>query len=163
MILITTSGHQIEIDDDDFDLVKGFTWSVIKSPCTNYAISRDKGGRKVKKTHYYMHRVIMNAPKGTEVDHVDGNGLNNHRNNLRICSRAQNQHNRQKTRRQTSSEYKGVSWNKKDARWRAAIVLNSKQIHIGSFSTEHDAAIAYNNTAIRLFGGFAKINNVGHS
>ena len=99
----------------------------------------------------------MNAPDGMEVDHINGNGLDNRKANLRLCTRAQNQMNSIK-RTGKSSIFKGVSWHKNAWKWRANIKINQKDIHIGYFDTELEAAEAYDIEAIRLFGSFAKTN-----
>ena len=106
-----------------------------------------------------MHRQIMKAPKGMVVDHIDGNGLNNRRSNLRICTPRQNQWNRcpLKTRKQTSP-FKGVQYPTGKSRPYARIQYNGKTIHIGVFDSEVEAAQAYDRKAVELFGEFAYLN-----
>lgn len=105
-----------------------------------------------------MHVVIMKPPTGLVVDHADNDGLNNLRSNLRICTRSQNSANRISVG--GSSIYLGVSYYKKNKKWGALIGKNRKQIFIGLFETEEQAAIAYNKSAILIHGEFAKLNNV---
>jgi len=106
-----------------------------------------------------LHRFIMNPSAEQIVDHIDGDKLNNMKENLRLCSKAENQRN-QKIHKNNTSGYKGVRWNEKDKRWRAYIRKDSKSIYIGNFKELKEAVIAYNNKAIELFGEFAKINQV---
>jgi hypothetical protein len=105
----------------------------------------------------YMHLEIMSAPDGMEVDHMNGNGLDNRRENLRLCTRAQNRMNSVK-RIGKSSTFKGVYWHKNCRKWRASLKLDGKEIHIGYFNTELEAAEAYDEKALELFGEFAKPN-----
>ena len=104
-----------------------------------------------------MHRIILDAPEGMYCDHKNHNGLDNRRCNLRLCTNAQNQYNR---RLQTgcSSVYKGVCWNKEKKRWQAEIQFEGKAIHIGYYDYQIDAAIAYDDRALELFGEFAYLN-----
>lgn len=113
-----------------------------------------------------MHRVIINAPSNKEVDHINHNTLDNRMCNLRICTKNENQHNRKPNKQKTSSNYKGVSLdkhkikNKMYSYWRAQINFNGKLLPLGYFNSEIDAAKAYNNKAIELFGEFALLNEV---
>jgi hypothetical protein len=102
-----------------------------------------------------MHRLIMNAPIGYDVDHINHNGLDNRRCNLRVCTRTQNQANSKP--RKKSSKYKGVSWSNSENKWRAFIRINGKGKTIGRFDSELDAAEAYNNEAKKCFGEFAYV------
>lgn len=117
-----------------------------------YAAASDKGTRKLIK----MHRLILNAPHGTEVDHRDGNGLNNTRDNLRLAVGGQNKHNRGPLRNNKSG-YKGV-WQTKPNQWGVQITHNSVHIHVGVFTSPEDAARAYDAKAKELFGEFAWLN-----
>jgi hypothetical protein len=97
-----------------------------------------------------------------EVDHKNNHGLVNLRNNLRSCSHAENQHNQQNPSNNTSG-YKGVSWYKHVAKWRAQINFNGKRIHLGYFDNKIEAAIAYNEAAVKYHGEFACINVIPHA
>ena len=124
-----------------------------------YRVDLSKDG---KRKNHKIHRLVADAfiPKlqnKTYVDHKDNNKLNNHMNNLRWCTIAENNRNQTKQANK-SSKYKGVSWNKRNKKWRACIKHNRKMIHIGLFKDEKDAARAYDTKAKELFGKFAKLN-----
>jgi hypothetical protein len=101
-----------------------------------------------------MHWEMMN---GKYIDHLDGNGLNNQRSNLRFATKSENGMNRQK-QENTTSIYKGVSWHKHNRKWVAYITINGKRSHLGYFISEVDAAKVYNQKAIELFCEFANLN-----
>ena len=110
-----------------------------------------------------MHRIIMNTPPYMQVDHIDHNGLNNQKDNLRNCSHAENMCNR---RSSGGSQYLGVSQHRVSANgkvylyFQAYIQADNKNMYIGSFSTEDEAAIAYNEAAHKYHGEFANLNIV---
>ena len=106
-----------------------------------------------------MHRVILNPPLDMECDHVDGDGLNNTRGNLRLCTKSQNQQNKRK-REGCSSQYKGVTWDKSRDKWGAKIFLQGKCYNLGRFNDEREAARTYNEAAKRMFGEFANLNDL---
>ncbi len=113
--------------------------------------------RHVGSKTIYMHRVIMNAPYGMQVDHINGNGLDNRRVNLRICNASQNQQN-QRIRRCTSSRFKGVYLHTLSKKWIARICVKGKLKHLGTYNIESYAAMAYDVKAVELFGEFANLN-----
>ena len=102
-----------------------------------------------------MHRMILDAPRDVEVDHRDGDGLNNRRSNLRFATRNQNQANRRKGVGY-SSVFKGVS--KKRGKWVAAIRIDQRSIHLGTFTDEEDAARAYDKAALEAWGEYSRVN-----
>jgi len=109
-----------------------------------------------------IHRMVSQAfipnPNNLRcVDHKDNNKFNNHVNNLRWCSSQENNMNRSK-QQNTTSIYKGVYLNKNNKKWYAKIVYNNRQIHLGMFDDEIDAARKYNEKALELFGEFSKLN-----
>lgn len=150
MLIPLTRNAFAEIDDEDFELVSRFKWRLQKrNPiATGYAVA---GRNKI----IYMHRLIINAPLDKEIDHIDRNSLNNHKNNLRPATRSQNVANSNNPKK----KYKGVYKYSKN-RFRAMIWNGSKQIIIGSFKVEEDAAKAYNEAAHRIYGEFAYVNPV---
>ena len=140
------------VDDDDFESINQYKWSVIKAPNTFYAMRGTMvNGKRITQ---YMHDLILD---GKGIDHIDRNGLNNKRSNLRLCTISENGMNRRK-QDNASSIYKGVSFHKRDKRWMAHIKINGKKIHLGNFDTEVEAAKAYNDKAISLFCEFANLN-----
>jgi len=150
-----TQGKVALVDDDVFEFLNQWIWHTQKDKnrfCAFVHIGKFPSRKAIK-----MHRIIMNAPNGMEVDHWDGDGLNNQRNNLRICTKAQNQHNRRKNANNTSG-YKGVSFDKKSGKFRAYININGKRTNLGFFTDPIAAANTYNQAACKSHGEFAKIN-----
>lgn len=141
------------VDDEDFEKLNQFNWYAHKDCNTFYA------GRHItvdgKRTTQLMHNVILN---GKGIDHRDGNGCNNQKTNLRLCTNQENCMNQRK-QTGTSSIYKGVSLFKRDNKWQASIMLNGKKIYLGLFNSEIEAAKAYNDKAVALFCEFANLNN----
>ena len=117
--------------------------------------------RKTSKVHRLVAcEFIENPDNKTEVDHMDHNRTNNCINNLRWASSCENNRNRNKQQKPCSSCFKGVSWHKHDRKWHAYIRTNTGRKHIGCFSSEIDAARAYNENALLLFGEFANLNKI---
>ena len=106
-----------------------------------------------------MHRQIMNAPDNLVVDYIDHNDLNNRKENLRVCTFAENCRNMRSSARKTS-RYKGVHWNKRMGKWAAQITFENKTYHLGYFTDETAAARAYDEKAVELHGEFASLNLV---
>ncbi len=136
------------IDDEDANVVRKYKWTLHKGKNTNYV--RACGPRKI-----YMHRLIMAAPKHSEVDHKNRNGLDNQRSNLRLCTRQQNCCNK-KLKSAKTSLYRGVSF--KSGKWRVQITVNQQVMHIGLFQDEMEAARAYDARVQKCFGEFATLN-----
>lgn len=152
--IVLTQGKTTIVDDQDFEILSQISWYYHKGYAARTEI------RDGKRHTLYMHRLLMKPPKGMIVDHINGNKLDNRRKNLRICNRAENNRNmihyRSRKRAVTHSKYKGVYWvgGKKNP-WVAQIRYNKRQIHLGYFSTEKEAALAYDQAAFELFGPFA--------
>lgn len=150
-----TQGYVALVDDTDFEQLNQFNWFIQKGYKTNYAVrhtSRATGHKTI-----YMHREIMNAPGGLQVDHVDRDGLNNQRMNLRLCSNAENHFNQIKQQNRTS-QYKGVYLHTRGTRWVARIKVKGKHYHLACFKDEVEAARCYDEAAIKHFGKFARLN-----
>lgn len=147
-------GQAALVDDDDYEELRRYRWSALPRQSGGYYAHRSSGGRVI-----YMHRVLAGAHGGEIVDHINHQTLDNRRANLRRCTNAQNQANRQKGTGYTS-RYKGVSWNTKQACWVAFIKVDRKSQCLGVFSDEESAAAAYDVAARKLFGEFACLNNV---
>lgn len=144
------------VDKVDYDRIAELTkykWQLHKSGDNYYA------GAKIKNKSISMHRLILNLSKNTPIiDHINHNGLDNRRCNLRICSPTENQQNQIKRSNSYTSSYKGVHKKIGGKKWIGQIVVNKKQIYIGSFDSELAAANAYDNMAIKYFGEFANTN-----
>ncbi len=151
MKIIKIKDKKILVDDQDFEWLNKYNWCISKG----YIIAHKPQSGK-KGTTISIHRLIMNTPKNIQTDHINGNKLDNRRENLRICSRSENNMNRHKVR--GKSKYKGVGWFKQTQCWQAYISKNYKIIHLGLFKSEKEAAKAYNQKAKELFGEFALLN-----
>lgn len=147
-------GMHAIVNAADLDLIAPFKWFAILSRRTHYAQACERLGNGRQRS-ILMHRLILGAPAGSLVDHRDGNGLNNRRSNIRLCDHRENGLNRGPNR-ESASQYKGV-WCRKN-RWKAAIQISGKTIHLGTFATEEDAARAYDAKALELHGEFARLN-----
>lgn len=144
------------VDDEDYEKISLYSWCVTYNAREKwYAQTTIKGTTK----SLLMHRYILNAKKGQIVDHINGNGLDNRKVNLRPCTIAQNIYN-QTTSKHNKSGFKGVSWVKKHKKWYASIHFNYKSYNLGMFTTKEEAAKAYNEKAKEFFGEFAKLNIV---
>lgn len=148
--LTLTKGRQALVDPEDYERLKDYKWcTLVTHSGRAYAHTRI-AGRMV-----YLHRVIMNAPPGKCVDHINGNGLDNRRCNLRLCNRTQNALNKRKCR--GTSRFKGV-WRCPPDRWLAAILFRGHKTYLGIFADEVEAARARDRWAFALQGRFAWLN-----
>jgi hypothetical protein len=146
-----TQGKFAIVDAEDYDWLNQYNWCAGKNKGTFYA-HRGSNGKTV-----LMHREIMRAPKGVVCDHRNHNRLDNRKSNLRLCTPAQNQYNK-RPKKGCASRYKGVAWRRDSEKWRAQIGYNHKKIHLGNFDHEIEAAMAYDDKAVELFGEFAYLN-----
>lgn len=151
-----TQGKVALVDDKDYKMVAQRKWSALKPKGNGrawYAIARQGAGKIL------MHRFILGLTGKKQVDHKNGDGLDNRRCNMRICSNGQNQHNRMGQGKK--SKFKGV---KKEQRqkdtWGARIKTNGKAIWLGTFRDEKQAAKAYDTAALKYFGEFALTNKM---
>ena len=147
-----TQGKIALVDDEDYERIIQYKWSANKIGNTWYAVSRESTTHKT----ILMHRLILSTQPHELCDHINGNGLDNRRCNLRLASKSQNAMNQTKTH--GTSTYKGVTWNKRANKWTVQIMFNYKNIYMGDFRDEREAAIAYDEKAIELFGEYAKLN-----
>lgn len=143
------------IDDADLLLVSGFPWRPLITK-TNSQVTYVHAWNN--RQSVYMHRLIVGAGPRELVDHSDGDGLNNQRWNLRTANPNQSQDNRGKQRNGRTSQYKGVFWDKSRNRWAATIHHEHRTRALGRYQAEEDAARAYDEAAIALFGSFARLN-----
>lgn len=143
------------IDDRDFELLNKYRWY---RDSYGYAVATLPVSEQVKgkSKRIKAHRLIMGSPVSKSIDHINHNLLDNRRSNLRVVTQQQNLLNKLKTR--GSSVYKGVSWFERDKNWLAKITLNYKQIYLGYFDNELEAAQAYDLKAKELFKEYARPN-----
>lgn len=157
-IIPLTKGEFTLVDGLDYNRLSQFKWYAQRSgrgkPDYYAARCLIEDGQK---TTILMHRLILDAPDNVLVDHKNRDRLDNVRKNLRLCSVSQNQYNRVPNEG-CASKYKGVSWSKRHLKWRARIERDGKQVGLGYFSNEADAARAYDTAAISNYGEFALTN-----
>jgi hypothetical protein len=147
-----TKGRVALIDDEDYERVSQYKWSFDNN---GYAVRKSGGSKNPKKV--MLHRFILDAPTGFDVDHANHDSLDNTRVNLRICNRSQNNANRISLPG-SSSQYKGVSWNTERQYWKVFHAAYGVRRSLGSFHDEVEAAIAYDDAAYAAFGNFARLN-----
>lgn len=146
-----TLGQVAVIDDEDFDKISHLKWRAQKARNGFYATANLNN----KDVIQMQNMIITNVPEGKMVDHRDRNGLNNQKDNLRICTPSQNGANRTPWGK---SKYLGVSRKGARNKWRAFIGVEGVNKYIGTFDSEEQAAIAYNEAAIKYKGEFANLN-----
>lgn len=146
-----TKGHNAVIDAADAPILAGVNWTASVNPRTVYGYRKDGHGINI-----VLHRLIMGAGPHVEVDHVDGDGLNCRRSNLRIASHAENMRNRRLSRDNTSG-VKGASFVKATGTWQANIRKDGKQYNLGRFGCRTAAALAYAKASRELHGEFGRV------
>jgi len=149
-----TQGYEAVIDAADVPLVAGFNWCANVQSHAIYVKRAVRCGPK--RSTVTLHRVLMDEPDGMQIDHIDGDGLNNRRLNLRKATAAQNQHN-QGINIVNTSGFKGVGFHKESGKWSAKIKINRKRLHLGYFATPEAAHAAYAEASARLHGEFGRV------
>lgn len=157
-IYLSKRSESAQVDDSDYERLAVYKWKLV-----------DKNGRLYAMRHttlavdgvignaIYMERVVLNVfDRLVRIDHWNGNGLNNQRANLRICSPIENFRNSGPRKHKVSCPYKGVT--PRHGKWVAAIFFNSKQHYLGTFNSVEDAAVAYDCAAKEAYGDFAWLN-----
>lgn len=143
------------VDGEDYQRLAKYKWYAQKDGNRFYACRNKKNNGK--STKVTMHREIMRSLPFLFIDHVNGSGLDNRKQNLRLCTNRENSYN-QKPREKGTSKYKGVSWKENKSKWCAQISVKSKKKHLGYFDNEINAAKAYDVAAQEYAGEFAKTN-----
>lgn len=155
-----TRGYVAMVDDKDYELLNSYKWQCQKTTNSDLVYA----SRSVKinglKKKVLMHRQIMGVTdEKILVDHKDNNPLNNQSENLRLCSKKENQKN-VRVHKDNVSGFIGVSWRPSRNKYRARIFDNGKEVSLGHFENAFDAAVAYNAAAVRVHGEFANLNKV---
>ncbi|MGB2866426.1 MAG: HNH endonuclease [Sedimentisphaerales bacterium] len=151
-----TQGKCAIVDQDDFERLNKYKWYAVKSTNTFYARRTKRAGKKY--VFIMMHRDVIHPPGHFLVDHINHNGLDNRKANLRLATCAQNSYNRIYFRKSKSSKYTGVSWQKQRKKWIVVIRYNCNNKFIGYFEDEIQAAKAYDKAAKKHHGEFASLN-----
>jgi hypothetical protein len=145
---VKSLGKFAVIDDEDYESVSFFNWSFSGGYAFNVM------------TGIHLHSFLMNPPPGLHVDHINGDRLDNRRENLRIATTAQNQMNKRSDSNNLSG-YKGVQFDKGCIKpWAARIQVDGSYLRLGNFYTKEEAALTYNEAAIKHYGPWARLNNV---
>jgi len=150
-----------KVDPEDYKSLRKYTFIARKGRNCFYAQILKPGVKAGKKLPMHMHQVILEVPNGMVVDHINNDGMDNRSANLRAATKAQNSRNRKKFLKSDGSKqsiYKGVSWHKKTDKWMAAITFNTKQIYLGLFDNDIDAAKAYDEASKKYHGKFGRLN-----
>lgn len=147
--LLLSQGQVALVDDADFEYLNQWKWSCVKDGNTQYAIRHIR--KDGKRTTISMHRQLLKTPKGYETDHINRNGLDNRRINLRLATTAQNQWNRRPLKNR--SGYEGVRWDR--GKWRIDMTVNNKPTYFGRFSNIKDAVLARKLIKQKYHGEFA--------
>lgn len=146
------------VDDEDYEKVKKYKWQSILKGGMYYVRRGVKLNNKL--VSIYLHRLIMNAPKGLCVDHINHNPLDNRKRNLRICTHKQNMYNTRKNRKDRTSKYKGVYFSKLFNAWGVCLNKDGRTYKKDNIPTEIEAVKLYNEKAKEWFGEFANLNKI---
>ncbi len=153
--IVMYGGVKTQVDDEDYEAASQITWHAERKGHLSYAGIRmyfrdEKLYRKV-----YLHRWLLKPPRGMVVDHIDGDGLNNQRSNLRICTQAENARN---MRKHGDGKYRFKGVHSYGKLYEAYITYNRNRYYLGAYATEEEAGAAYNAAALEFFGEYANLN-----
>jgi len=147
-----TQGKVALVDDEDYTRVARYHW------CFSHGYAKRRATLALRMSlMIYMHRLLMGAIQGQEVDHINMNTLDNRRENLRLCTSSQNKGNA-KRRTDNTSGFRGVSFYRRDGNWTAQLVVRGQYLYLGRHATATEAARAYDKAARKHFGEFARLN-----
>lgn len=149
-----TKGYEAIIDAADVDCVSKYSWCCsihTGKPYARRSMRRDNGS----KSGVFIHQELIGSTSGLDIDHINGNGLDNRRSNLRLATRSQNMMNRKKQANNTSG-HRGVSWQKQKRKWRAIIWASGCKTYLGDFKDIEEAHAAYVSASLRLHGPFSQ-------
>lgn len=160
-------GRRTLVDNEDYERLKGYFWASKRTDQdrTRYVMAHIYHGKgcNPKVTTILLHRMVLNLKPFKEdsmyVDHINHNGLDNRKENLRLVTCSQNGANRQPNKKKGTSKYKGVGWHP-HGKWVARIRNKGRLQHLGYFEDEIEAAKAYNRAAQEIFGEYALINKI---
>jgi len=153
-----SQGKYAIVDPDDYPRLSKHRWHAAKHARSFYAMRTQWSGKLKRTLTIMMHREIIDVPDGFVADHINHNGLDNRKANLRIATPADNARNARYPKINTSSKYRGVWYNPKKKKWRATIGINNKRKQVGYFNKEIDAARAYDEAAKKYHREFAVLN-----
>lgn len=148
-----TQGKYAIVDPEDYELVSQFRWTAQNN--NGYGWYARRSTHKYPAEHMLLHRFLMNPPTDKVIDHINGNGLDNRRINLRVCTQGENNYNSRDTT--SRSRFKGVTWHKHTGKWQARISFGCRQTYLGIFATEEEAYAAYCAASAKYHGEFGRI------
>lgn len=157
--VIKIKDKEVLVDEEDYIELSQYNWYID----TNGRVQRNRlKGESYSSSHIQMHRQIMKATKGDIIDHINRNPLDNRKANLRFCTQNENERNKgKKSIKNATSKYKGVRFKKgRNKCWECRVKYNGKELYLGSFYTEEECALRYNEFAIQHYGEFAVLNEV---
>ena len=147
-----------KVDPADYKRLRRYEWLARKGRNSFYARRHVPRAKPAKEMLIYMHQQVIRVPQGMVIDHVNHDGMDNRSANLRPATYAQNLYHRKKRLGAKYSKYKGICWKKKSRKWVARIGFDKKELHLGYFASEIDAAKAYDRAARKYHGQFASLN-----
>lgn len=154
-----TRGKYAIVDDEDYEELVKHKWYAVMGKSGNFYAKRDyRIKERVNVKSCLMHRHIAKCPRNMSVDHANGDGLDNRKSNLRVCTVQENNWNMRVQTKNKHSKYKGVTFCSYTKKFKAYYSMNDRQIYIGRFEDERSAGLAYNNAVKIAFGEFARLN-----
>jgi hypothetical protein len=156
-IKLTQNKYAI-VDAEDYERLSKYKWYANGAKGHLYAARRTRKQEGTRYRFIYMHQEVIKVAAGEVCDHINHNGLDNRKANLRPASRAENVFHRKKYSKTSRSKYKGITWKNTSKKWQAQIGVNGKKIFLGYFRDEFEAAKAYDKAARKYHGEFAALN-----